>query len=123
METRAKSSFDTDVLVVGGGLVGQSLAIALANAGVGVMVLDRMVPETTLASEHDGRASAISFASQEMMRAISVWDKVSESQLILEIRVSKQLLRCIGIIYSMWSNKLFSDCWSFLIKQDSPQQW
>jgi len=91
METRAKSSFDTDVLVVGGGLVGQSLAIALANAGVGVMVLDRMVPETTLAPEYDGRASAISFASQEMMRATSVWDKVSESQPILEIRVSDRL--------------------------------
>lgn len=90
-ETPAKSSFDTDVLVVGGGLVGKSLAIALANAGVGVVVLDRMVSETTLAPEHDGRASAISFASQEMLRAIGVWDEISESQPILAIRVSDRM--------------------------------
>jgi 2-octaprenyl-6-methoxyphenol hydroxylase len=91
MKTRKKSGFDTDVLVVGGGLVGQSLAIALANAGVGVTVLDRVVAETILAPEYDGRASAISFASQEMMRAIGVWDEISESQPILGIRVSDRL--------------------------------
>jgi 2-octaprenyl-6-methoxyphenol hydroxylase len=91
MKTRKKSGFDTDVLVVGGGLVGQSLAIALANAGVGVTVLDRVVAGTILAPEYDGRASAISFASQEMMRAIGVWDEISESQPILGIRVSDRL--------------------------------
>ncbi|MBT3395583.1 MAG: FAD-binding protein [Alphaproteobacteria bacterium] len=88
VETGEIPGFDTDVLVVGGGLVGQSLAIALAQAGVSVHVVDRAVPETTLAPEHDGRASAISFASQQMLRAIGVWNDIAESQPILGIRVT-----------------------------------
>ncbi len=88
MKTRETPGFDTDVLVVGGGLVGQSLAIALAQTGVGVTVVDRAVPETTLAPQHDGRASAISFASQEMLKGIGVWHAITDFQPILAIRVS-----------------------------------
>ncbi len=83
-----KPRFDADVLVVGGGLVGQSLAIALARAGIGVVVVDRAAPSTALDPTYDGRASAIAFASQQMLTAIGVWDEVGQSQPILEIRVS-----------------------------------
>ena len=88
MTTPGAPGFDRDVLVVGGGLVGQSLAIALAQTGIGVTVVDRAAAETTLVPRHDGRASAISFASQEMLRAIGVWDGITDFQPILAIRVS-----------------------------------
>jgi 2-octaprenyl-6-methoxyphenol hydroxylase len=88
MESLGKPRFDADVLVVGGGLVGQSLAIALGQAGIGVAVVDRAAPSTALDPIYDGRASAIAFASQQMLTAIGVWDKVGQAQPILEIRVS-----------------------------------
>lgn len=81
--------FDTDVAIVGGGMVGQTLALALAGAGVEVAVLDRAPAEATLAPTFDGRASAIAFATVQMLRGLDVWDEVDTcAQPILDIRVS-----------------------------------
>ena len=52
-----------DVLILGGGLVGMTLAIGLARAGASVHVVDRDDPEAQTAAGFDGRASAISTAS------------------------------------------------------------
>ena len=52
-----------DVLVLGGGLVGMTLAIGLARAGISCHVVDRDDPATQTAEGFDGRASAISTAS------------------------------------------------------------
>ena len=52
-----------DVLILGGGLVGMTLAIGLARAGVAVHVVDRDDPAAQTAEGFDGRASAISTAS------------------------------------------------------------
>ena len=52
-----------DVLILGGGLVGMTLAIGLARAGVSVDVVDRDDPAAQTAEGFDGRASAISTAS------------------------------------------------------------
>ena len=79
---------EADVLVVGGGMVGLALAVALASAGVKVCVVDRAAPQTVLAPAFDGRASAIAYASRAMLEAIGVWAEVAESQPILDIRVS-----------------------------------
>ena len=81
--------FDTDVAIVGGGMVGQTLALALASAGVEVAVLERAVPEATLAPSFDGRASAIAFATVQMLRGLDVWAELDTvAQPILDIRVS-----------------------------------
>ena len=52
-----------DVLILGGGLVGMTLAIGLARAGATVHVVDRDDPAAQTAEGFDGRASAISTAS------------------------------------------------------------
>ena len=52
-----------DVLILGGGLVGMTLAIGLAKAGLSVAVVDRDDPAKQTAEGFDGRASAISTAS------------------------------------------------------------
>lgn len=52
-----------DVLILGGGLVGMTLAIGLARAGARVHVVDRDDPAAQTAAGFDGRASAISTAS------------------------------------------------------------
>ncbi|MET0179159.1 MAG: FAD-dependent monooxygenase [Novosphingobium sp.] len=52
-----------DVLILGGGLVGMTLAIGLARAGITSHVVDPADPAELTAEGFDGRASAISTAS------------------------------------------------------------
>ena len=86
--SRRASAAEVEVLVVGGGLVGLTLAIALAKGGVAVGVVDRVDPATLAAASFDGRASAIAHASQRLLAALGVWSALGESpQPILDIRV------------------------------------
>ena len=83
-------SSTADVLVVGGGLVGNVLACALGQAGIDVVVVDRWDPEAVLDSGFDGRASAIALASRRMLAALGLWPAIEpEAAPILEIRVSE----------------------------------
>jgi 2-octaprenyl-6-methoxyphenol hydroxylase len=79
----------TEVAIAGGGLVGLTLGIALAQAGIGVVVVDQLPPATVLEPQFDGRASAIAFASRRMFSALG-FDSGLEGvvQPITEILVS-----------------------------------
>ncbi len=61
-----------DVLILGGGLVGLTLALALERHGLSVIVVDPAEPQTQLAKDFDGRATAIASASWRMLDAIGV---------------------------------------------------
>lgn len=52
-----------DLLILGGGLVGMTLALAAAKKGLSCHVVDRADPAELIAEGFDGRASAISTAS------------------------------------------------------------
>ncbi|WP_298671109.1 UbiH/UbiF/VisC/COQ6 family ubiquinone biosynthesis hydroxylase [uncultured Sphingomonas sp.] len=61
-----------DVLILGGGLVGATLALALDRHGLRTIVVDPADPTITLSVGFDGRASAIASASHRMLEAIGV---------------------------------------------------
>lgn len=63
-----------DVIIIGGGLVGMTLALALARHEVGSVVVDAADLDATLTAAFDGRASAIASASARMLRAIGLGD-------------------------------------------------
>jgi len=63
-----------DVVILGGGLVGLTLAIALSGHGVRCAVIDPADPVETTAAGFDGRVSAISSTSHAMLSAIGVAD-------------------------------------------------
>lgn len=63
----------SDVLIIGGGLVGGTLAVALAEAGLSVVVVEQGDPEAALAAGFDGRCSAIALTSQRMLTALGLW--------------------------------------------------
>ncbi len=78
-----------ELIVVGGGLVGLTLAIACAEAGIEVAIIDREDPAAMLAEPFDGRTSAIAHGSQQVLAAIGLWPLVAaEAEPILEIRVA-----------------------------------
>lgn len=61
-----------DVVILGGGLVGLTLGIALSGHGVRCAVIDPADPVDTTAAGFDGRVSAISSTSYAMLSAIGV---------------------------------------------------
>ena len=48
-----------DVIILGGGLVGLSLALALDRHGLAAIVVDPADPATQIAPAYDGRATAV----------------------------------------------------------------
>ncbi|MDG5750654.1 FAD-dependent monooxygenase [Qipengyuania sp. XHP0211] len=63
-----------DLLILGGGLVGMTLALAAASKGISSHLVDRADPASLTAEGFDGRASAISTASWRLFRKIGVED-------------------------------------------------
>lgn len=70
MSTEAK--FSGDSVIVGGGMAGLSLAIALHKAGLKVAVVDAAPLDSALTPEFDGRASALAYTSWRMLDSIGV---------------------------------------------------
>ncbi len=61
-----------DLIILGGGLVGMTLALAAARSGLTSHVVDRSDPEQLTAEGVDGRASAISTASWNLFTNIGL---------------------------------------------------
>ncbi|MBA3676110.1 MAG: FAD-dependent monooxygenase [Sphingosinicella sp.] len=81
-----------DVIILGGGLVGLTLAIALDRHGLSSIVIDPADPEKQLAPAYDGRATAVASASYRMLEAIGVAERLEgEGCPIRQIRVSDGL--------------------------------
>jgi len=78
-----------DILIIGGGLAGGTLACILAAQGVETVVIDREAPSTVLDPEYDGRASAIALGSQRVLCGAGLWnDLADDSATIQDIRVA-----------------------------------
>ena len=81
-----------DALILGGGLVGATLSLALARHGLTSVVVDPADPAVTLAPGFDGRASAIASASGRMFEAIGLSERLAGQGCPIEsIRVSDGL--------------------------------
>ena len=79
----------SDIIIVGGGLNGPALALALADDGFGVTVIDALPRETRADPGFDGRSYALALASQRLLRAIGIWDRVAaKAEPILQIKVT-----------------------------------
>src|SRR5581483_5057453 len=89
MSERRAQEAATELAVVGGGLVGMTLAIACAEAGLDVVVIDREPPARMVLEDFDGRASAIAYGSQQALQAIGLWAEIGgDAEPIREIRVA-----------------------------------
>ncbi|MFW8635910.1 FAD-dependent monooxygenase [Cribrihabitans pelagius] len=79
----------SDILIVGGGLNGPALALALAQTGHSVTVIDALSPPQLEDETFDGRGYALALASQKLLAQIGVWPAVADhAQPMLEIKVT-----------------------------------
>ncbi|ABI67224.1 MAG: 2-octaprenyl-6-methoxyphenol hydroxylase [Maricaulis maris] len=65
-------SYQGDVVIVGGGLAGMTLALAMDQAGLTVALVDVLEMDEQIAPEFDGRASALAYTSWRMFEALGV---------------------------------------------------
>jgi len=71
-------SLDFDCVIVGGGLVGLSLARALASSGLTLALVDGSRPPAPVADGWDARVYAISPASEAFLRTLGAWPEHTE---------------------------------------------
>jgi 2-octaprenyl-6-methoxyphenol hydroxylase len=78
------------MIIIGGGLIGPALALALAPSGIRVAVVDRVAAERRAEPDFDGRAYAIAFGSARLLQALGVWAAVEKNaQEIRDIHVGE----------------------------------
>ncbi|MDB2551666.1 UbiH/UbiF/VisC/COQ6 family ubiquinone biosynthesis hydroxylase [Paracoccus sp. (in: a-proteobacteria)] len=83
-------SFDTDIVIAGGGLNGPTLALALAGAGLSVTVVDPRPARDRTGEDFDGRAYALALASQRLLAALGLWgDLAGVSQPVRQVTASQ----------------------------------
>lgn len=79
-----------DVLIVGGGLVGASLAIALDGSGLKVVLAEAVPPRVDLQPSYDERNLALALASLNALEALGVLDAHSPATSIRRIHISRR---------------------------------
>ncbi|WP_150138173.1 FAD-dependent 2-octaprenylphenol hydroxylase [Candidatus Enterovibrio escicola] len=68
---------NVDIAIIGGGIVGLTFAAALADSDLRIIVIEDKVQEPTLSDLPNPRVSALSRASEFILRNIGVWEDLS----------------------------------------------
>lgn len=81
-------NIQTDVIIIGGGHAGLTLASLLGSVDVNVVCIDRVDPALQMDQKFDGRTTAISAGSRKVLEASGLWGKLASMACpIQDIRV------------------------------------
>ena len=81
--------YNTDIVIAGGGLNGPALALALAQGGFRVTVVDARPARDRANQGFDGRSYSLAIASKRLLTVLGIWDAVADTtQPILQIKAS-----------------------------------
>ncbi|MCW8926573.1 MAG: FAD-dependent monooxygenase, partial [Xanthomonadales bacterium] len=67
-----------DIAIVGGGLAGASLALALAPLGYDVRIIEAVAYQAAAQPSYDDRTLALSHSTCRILQAIGLWDSLAE---------------------------------------------
>jgi 2-octaprenyl-6-methoxyphenol hydroxylase len=80
-----------DIAIIGGGMVGASLAVALAPLGLNVAVVEAVPYDSALQPSFDERTTALSNGSRHILEALNTWQAVAAAATdIRKIHISDQ---------------------------------
>lgn len=78
-----------DLIIVGGGMVGTSLAIALSGRGLRIAIVEAHPPGADTQPSYDDRGIALAYSTQRIFDALAVWPDIARvAEPIHEIHVS-----------------------------------
>lgn len=84
-----QETIKADVIILGGGLNGAAMGLALAHGGLRSVVIDYADPKAILTANYDGRTCAIAAASRSVLDVIGAWKYMAdEAEPILDIRIA-----------------------------------
>ena len=69
----------TDIAIVGGGLVGASLAWALQSLGYQVTVVEKVAFRAAAQPSYDDRTLALSHSSCQILSGLGLWEGLANS--------------------------------------------
>ena len=85
------ASSSCDVLIAGGGMVGASLAVALAGLPLRVLLVEAIPAGSPGQPSFDARTTALSRSGQHILQALGIWPAVTtRATPILKIHVSER---------------------------------
>jgi 2-octaprenyl-6-methoxyphenol hydroxylase len=67
-----------DIAIIGGGMVGSSLALALSHLPLDIVMIDPFAPTDEQAPGFDARAIALSRASAKILNSLGLWSDIKE---------------------------------------------
>ncbi len=80
---------DADIIIVGGGLNGCTAALALAQIGQNVILIDAIPKKILVDPSFDGRGYALALTSKNMLNVLGLWKEIAEDSCpLLDIKVS-----------------------------------
>jgi len=68
---------DYDVAIVGGGMVGASLACALAGSALRIALIEAIPPKSDQQPSYDERGLSLSLATQRILEGLALWPSLS----------------------------------------------
>ncbi|ATN73619.1 2-octaprenyl-6-methoxyphenyl hydroxylase [Coxiella burnetii] len=81
----------TDIIIIGAGLVGTSVAVALQGHGIKIKILEHHLPSAAVTSSNDVRPLTLSFGSYQILKNLGVEaDLANEACPISTVHVSDQ---------------------------------
>ena len=84
-------SKEYDLVIVGAGMVGASLALALGNSGLRIALVESVSRNNKLQPSYDDRGIALSLSSRRIFDAMGIWSKLDAvTNPIRKVHVSDQ---------------------------------
>lgn len=84
-------TYDYDIVIAGGGMIGSCLALALAPLGLRVALVEAVAREASLQPSFDDRSTALSRSSRRMFEAMGLWNEIAAASTpIKSIHVSER---------------------------------
>lgn len=99
---------EIDILVIGGGLTGATLMLALQESGYSTLLVEANPFSDKIKSDFDARSLALSPASRRILNMLGVWDLLKDHVTAINtIHVSDQhhfgISRLQGELNALWA--------------------
>jgi len=74
-----ETAFDYDLIIVGGGMVGASLACALGSTALRIAVIEAVPLRASSQPSYDDRSIALAYGSRRIFAAMGLWDELASA--------------------------------------------